>query len=223
MQRIGTVTIGQAPRVDVVPEVADILGPGVEIVEAGALDGLTKDEIAAFAPVAGDYVLVTRLADGTSVQVAEKYITPRIIEKIQTHFRNGIPLVLLLCTGEFPSFAEGGILVRPEKILYNTVAAVAKGMRIGVLTPSADQIPQSAARWSKLSDAVKTVAASPYVNGPETVKAGAEELREWGAQIVLLDCIGYTRAMRETVRAVTGMPVILGRGIAARVVAELVG
>ncbi len=31
--RIGMVTIGQAPRVDIVPDMADILGPGIEIVE----------------------------------------------------------------------------------------------------------------------------------------------------------------------------------------------
>lgn len=222
-KRIGTVTIGQSPRVDIVPEILGIMGPDVEVVEAGALDGLSKEEIAAFAPKADDYVLVTRLADGSSVQVAEHYITPRIIQKIQNHFANGIPLVFLLCTGEFPSFEEAGILIRPEKILFNTVEAVAKGMRIGVLTPSPDQIPQSTARWKKLSDNVKSVAASPYVNGPEAVKKAAEELKAWGAQISIMDCMGYTRAMQETVRTITGKPVILGRGIAARVVAELLG
>lgn len=223
MKRIGTVTIGQAPRVDVVPEIKAIIGDKVEIVEAGALDGLTKEEIAAFSPKSGDYVLVTRLADGSSVQVAEQYITPRIIEKIQTHFANGIPLVFLLCTGEFPSFEEGGILVRPEKILFNTVSAVAKGKRIGVLMPSADQLPQSSERWGKLSDNVKSVAASPYVNPGESVPAAAKQLKEWGAQITIMDCMGYTRAMQDVVREITGMPVILGRGIAARVVAELAG
>lgn len=222
-KRIGTVTIGQSPRVDVVPEILDLIGPDVEVVEAGALDGLSREEIAGFAPKEGDYVLVTRLADGTSVQVAEQYITPRIVERIQSHFANGIPLVFLLCTGEFPSFEEGGILVRPEKVLFNTVSAVAKGKRIGVLTPSPDQVPQSTARWKKLSDNVKSVPASPYVNGPEAVRAAAEELKAWGAQITLLDCIGYTRAMQQTVRDITGKPAILGRSIAARVVAELIG
>ncbi|NCB17973.1 MAG: hypothetical protein EOM65_17595 [Synergistales bacterium] len=47
---IGTVTIGQSPRTDVIPDIASILGPDVEIREAGALDGLSRDEIAAFCP-----------------------------------------------------------------------------------------------------------------------------------------------------------------------------
>ena len=39
---IGTVTIGQSPRIDVVPEIAAILGDNIIINEAGALDGLSK-------------------------------------------------------------------------------------------------------------------------------------------------------------------------------------
>jgi len=140
---IGTVTIGQSPRTDVIPDVASILGPDIEIREAGALDGLSPEIIASFAPREGDYVLVTRLADGSSVQVAERHITPRIHEKIAEHFTGGIPVVLLLCTGEFPDVETGGLLIRPQKVLFNAVAAVAKGMRIGILTPSPEQVEQS--------------------------------------------------------------------------------
>ena len=64
---IGLVTIGQSPRSDVVPDMATILGPGVEIREAGALDGLARSEIDALAPTGDDEILVTRLRDGSSV------------------------------------------------------------------------------------------------------------------------------------------------------------
>jgi len=39
---VGLITIGQSPRPDVVPDMAEIIGPGVEIREAGALDGLRR-------------------------------------------------------------------------------------------------------------------------------------------------------------------------------------
>jgi protein AroM len=223
MKKIGTVTIGQAPRTDVIADIAPILGKDIEIVEAGALDGLSKEEIAAFAPGPGDYVLVTRLADGSSVQVAEKYITPRIIEKINRHFKNGLPLVLLLCTGEFPGFDEGGLLIRPQRLLFNAVKALGEGLRLGVLIPSPDQISQSQKRWGELSAQVKVAASSPYVDGLESAKRSARELGEWGADICILDCIGYTLEMQEAVRTITGKPAILGRGIAARTVKELLG
>ena len=46
---VGLVTIGQSPRPDVVPDMAEITGPGVEIREAGALDGLGRAAIDALA------------------------------------------------------------------------------------------------------------------------------------------------------------------------------
>ena len=220
---IGTVTIGQSPRTDVIPDVASILGPDIEIREAGALDGLSPEIIASFAPGEGDYVLVTRLADGTSVQVAERHITPRIHEKIAEHFTGGIPVVLLLCTGEFPDFDTGGLLIRPQKVLFNAVAAVAKGMRIGILTPSPEQVDQSENRWGSLSPFVRAVPSSPYVNSMEAARTAAEELKEWKAEITVLDCIGYTLAIRSLVREITDRPVLLARGVAASMVKELIG
>src|SRR5438477_9211152 len=98
--RIGMVTIGQAPRVDVVPDMAELLGP-VEIVERGALDGLTRDEIAPLAPGAGDEVLVTRLRDGTPVFVAKRHVTPLVQRRIDELEAAGATLTVLLCTGAF--------------------------------------------------------------------------------------------------------------------------
>ncbi|MDR1979577.1 MAG: AroM family protein [Synergistaceae bacterium] len=223
MKRIGTVTIGQSPRVDVIPEIAAILGPGVEIREAGALDGLSKEEITKLAPEKGDYVLVTRLADGSSVQVAERYITPRVIEKINGHFREGIPLVFLLCTGEFPGFETGGLLIRPQKVLFHAVSALADGLKLGVMTPSPEQVEQSESRWRQVSPAVKSVPSSPYVEGMAAAKSAAQDLKNWGAELIVMDCMGYTSAMQDSVREITGKPVILARGIAARTVKELIG
>lgn len=220
---IGTVTIGQSPRTDVIPDVTSILGPDIEIREAGALDGLSPEIIASFAPGEGDYVLVTRLADGSSVQVAERHITPRIHEKIAEHFTGGIPVVLLLCTGEFPDFETGGLLIRPQKVLFNAVAAVAKGMRIGILTPSPEQVDQSENRWGSLSPFVRAVPSSPYVNSMEAARTAAEELKEWKAEITVLDCIGYTLAIRSLVREITDRPALLARGVAASMVKELIG
>ncbi len=50
MRTIGAITIGQAPRDDVVPEMEKRLGPPVRVLQAGALDGLSRADITAFAP-----------------------------------------------------------------------------------------------------------------------------------------------------------------------------
>jgi protein AroM len=223
---IGAVTIGQSPRVDLVPELISILGPDIEIRERGALDGLTKDEIAALAPQLGDSVLVTRLADGSSARIAERHITPRLSETIHALFREGIDIVALLCTGEFPELEGEGLLIRPQVILYNVAQAVSSGLKLGVICPDAGQITEAEARWRNVGREQVVVVACPY-GDPEEVEAGLEKaartLKAQGVELAVLDCIGYTVAMQELVRKEAGVPVILARGILARVLKELIG
>ena len=83
MVKVGAVTIGQSPRVDVVPEIKEVTGPGVEFVECGALDDLTLEQVKQLVPKAGDYVLVSRMRDGASVTVAERYVTPLLSKCIK--------------------------------------------------------------------------------------------------------------------------------------------
>lgn len=96
-------------------------------------------------------------------------------------------------------------------------------MRIGVLTPSPEQVEQAERRWGMISPHAKAVPASPYVDTEAAVKGAAEQLREWKADITVLDCIGYTMATRTAVREITGKPVLLARGVAASMVKELIG
>src|SRR5216683_7647268 len=65
---LGTLTIGQAPRPDVVPIIDRYVPASVRRVHRGVLDGLSHSEIAArYRPEAGEPALVTRIEDGTVV------------------------------------------------------------------------------------------------------------------------------------------------------------
>lgn len=221
---LGTVTIGQAPRVDIMADIIPILGNDIEIVESGALDGLTKEDIMGMAPKRGDYVLVTRLNDGSSVTVAERYIIPRVEEKIREHFRRDIPVVLLLCTGDFPAFSIGGkgLLIRPQRILYNVVQAVAESTRLAVITPSKDQLAQAKGRWEKVSKELSVVYASPYGDFSQIDNA-IDMLQSYKPDVVIMDCMGYTVEMQDMVRQHVGKPVLLARSLVARIVKDMFG
>lgn len=219
---LGTVTIGQSPRSDIMPDILPILGDDIEVVEAGALDGFTKEQVAGMAPGEGDYVLVTRMRDGSSVTVAERYITPKVEEKIRDHFMQGRKIVLLLCTGEFPSFGEEGLLIRPQRILYHVVESVAENKRLAVITPSPEQIPQSRKRWQEVSENLTITAASPY-GAPSELDEAAKKLKGEAPEVIVMDCMGYTMKMQDRVREQTGVPVVLARSIVARVIREMLG
>ena len=53
------------------------------------------------------------------------------------------------------------------------------------------------------------------------MEAAAREIAKTDADLVLLDCIGYTAEMKRMVAKITGKNVILSRTILARAVMEL--
>jgi protein AroM len=65
-QKIGMITVGQSPRDDIAPAMSRIIGPQIEILQKGALDGLSDAEIKGLMPGAAEARLCTRLADGRS-------------------------------------------------------------------------------------------------------------------------------------------------------------
>lgn len=221
-RKIGAITVGQSPRTDVVGELGELL-QGIELVQRGALDGLTADEIKGLAPVEGDYVLVTKLRDGSSVRIAEKFILERIQKHIADLENEGVEGILMLCTGEFPAFKTKLSLLYPQKLLQHFVAGVAGAAKVGVFTPDISQVPQASKRWKANGcSEVFVEPASPY-GDPAAVYEAALKLRERGAELLVMDCIGYTWEMKRRVMQDTGLPVVLPRTAAARVVAEMYG
>ena len=220
--RLGIITIGQAPRVDVVPEMAEVLGPSVEIMERGALDGLSPAEIAGLAPTEGDEILVTRLADGGSVFVAKRAITPRVQRKIDELEAMGVAMTLVLCTGTFRGLTATRPLVEPDKVLAGVLRGVRFSGRLGVVAPSERHVAQTGARWTGYGFDPAVVSVSPYRES-ESLGAAAEVLRAAGVGLVLLDCMGFRREAREDLRRAVDVPVIVANLVVARVIAELAG
>ena len=66
------------------------------------------------------------------------------------------------------------------------------------------------------------VAASPYTADAGGRDRAIEALRDWGADLVVLDCLGFDRSMKARAAAIAGVPVILPRTVLARTLAELV-
>ena len=222
---LGLLTIGQAPRDDVVPGMCRLLGSDVELLQAGCLDGLDGSQIAELAPGPDDYVLTTRLADGSSVVVARRHVEAIVPRKVAELAEGGAGAVALLCTGEFSAAASTSRvpLLHPDRVLSQTVAAVIEpGATLGVLTPLPSQVEQTRRKWADLAGGGRLLveAASPYARA-EGVAEAASRLRVGAPSLVVMDCIGYLPEMKAVVRDTLSCPVILANTILARVLAEL--
>lgn len=217
---VGLVTIGQAPRPDIGADLRTILGPGVSLVEAGALDALDAAQIAALAPRNGEFPLITRLRDGSTVVVGKPRIIPLLQARLDELAERGVRLFVVLCTGAFPPFRAPGPLLLPERVIAATVRATGV-TRIGLLPPLEGQAPEVRARWSEAGFDPVVAPASPY-GSDDTILGAGEQLRDAGVELVVLDCQGYRLHHRALLRRVLDCPVLLPTGLVGRLIQELV-
>lgn len=219
MTRLGVVTLGQAPRFDVVPQMREYLPRGTRILEAGALDGLSAQEARAYRPGEGEPVLTTRMVDGGSVIVSKERLLSRLDEACDRVLAQGAEVVLLLCTGEFPELRERGLVAEPDRLLGYAVRGF-RPQRLGVLIPLREQVAWAQKRWSEVSDEVRVVPGDPY--GPaEAVTRAAGEFAGFKPDLVVLDCMGFREEHRRAVRQAVGAPVMLANAVVARLLAEV--
>lgn len=216
---VGFLTIGQSPRDDVVGEIREILRPAIEIVQKGALDGLSALEIRELRPEK-DFPLLTRLRDGTSTVIGRKKAIPLLQKQISELEGAGVGLIGLLCTGEFPELKSGLILLRPSQILFHWVNAVSGKGRACVLAPLPDQEREVRKKWERSGLKVVFHTLNPYreTEGEDDL---IKKIDQEGVDLVVLDCIGYGLRVKEKIRRVTGKPVFLPRTILARMINEL--
>lgn len=223
--RLGVVTVGQTPRVDLTPELSALL-PGVELVERGVLDNCTSEQIASFAPSDDDHALTTRLADGGATVIGETAVMRRLPGILAT-LEAEVDAILLACTGPFPPMQLSKPFFVPDRIIAHAVAAAAPyGAPVGILAPLPEQESDTLQKFRTVlgEDAPVVVrACSPYTDETKRMREAARELAAGGARLIAMDCFGYTAAMRAIVAEETGLPVIVARSIAARLAAETLG
>jgi protein AroM len=213
--RVAFLTIGQAPRDDIVPVIAAALGGAIEIVEAGALDGLDDSGVATCAPGRSDFVLVTR-ANGREVLVGKPAVTARL-QHIITRLEDGVDVFVILCTGAFPQLRSSRPILEPDRMMKAMVEALSRGGTLGVLLPIEAQREANLAAWGERPIAIAI--ASPYGNPDELRQAGLA-LKRAGATLIAMNCMGYTPAMKAALRAATGVPALLPATVAAHFIRE---
>jgi len=220
--KVGFLTIGQSPRVDILKDLRGLLPKGVEIVEAGALDDYDEEYIRAnLAPTEGDVVYVTRLRTGAEVKVSKSKLIPLLQKKIDYLNSVGVDLIAILCTGEFPEFSSNVPIIYPEKALKGLASSLKLQGSVGVLIPDQAQVDYAKSKWREFFNDITVYPVSPYISTIKDFVNVAEKLSSSGVSLVVMDCMGYTLEQRDVIRRIVRKPVIASRTVLARVLVEL--
>lgn len=218
-RKLGTITLGQTPRPDLATALAAALPAGVDCMHVGVLDRLSEAEIAAqFAPRPREQRLVTRLADGRGIELDAQAAEAGVQRKLLDLEDAGCAVVVVLSTGVFRGLrSRRAWLIEPHRILPTLVGALVGPRRVGVLAPIATPLDAARRKWAPLQIPPAFAVASPYDAGDAALVPAALELKRNGAQLLLLDGIGFVERHRTATTAATGLPVLLAADLIARV------
>lgn len=217
------VTIGQSPRIDLVPEMRSELamtlpGRALDITEIGVLDGLSSAELDAMRAQAGEPRFVTRLADGREITVSTRRIE-RALNALLARIDGQFDIIVLLCTGTSVTRPEKSLLIEAQGLVDGMTAALASGARrLGVLVPDEAQVAGFCASHGLPEDAT-FLACSPY--GEADFETAGRKLA--GCDLIVMHCMGYTAEMARQVRLASNARILLSRRIVAGGIAQILG
>jgi len=167
-----------------------------------------------------DYLLVTRMRDGTEVHVTKEFVVPRIQRCISELEELGVDVILLLCTSRFPEFQSKALIVMPSEIVRGAVNATLRKGRLGVVHPAEEQSARVKGDWGGEGLTVYADTASPY--GPKgELEDLSNRLADQDLDLILLNCMGFSYGMKQLIRERTGKPVIQANALVTRVLKEL--
>lgn len=210
-RRVASLTVGQTPRADVLPDIMAHMPVPIEVEEFGALDGLSDSEIAALAPQADEYCLITRLRDGREVLVSK----PRVAERLEAICRSldsqRFDLVVILSTGLFREFESPCPMVNAQRAMEASIDAIAAaGQTVGVIYPTHRQIAENAG-YSVPGLSLRFSYAESGV--ADSLREAATDLDS--CDLIVLNSVSFTETDRSIITRHTGKQVILARRMVA--------
>jgi protein AroM len=209
--------IGQSPRPDLEGEIRAAV-PGMPFRITGALDGLARAELDPLRPQDGADTLFTVLPNGETITVSKKAVTTRL----QMRLAQISGPTLLACTGTFHGIPERPDLVQPSPVLNALAEALLPRGRLGLFLPLSEQLEALGGARRRDGVSVQAVPLRPHSDDAARDSA-AQAMAAQVPDLVLLDCISYSRRDKAAVAARLSCPVLLSVAVAARTAACLLG
>jgi protein AroM len=207
--------IGQSPRPEVEAQIISA-APGVAVRLEGALDGMTRQQIATQAAPRDDAdTLFTVLPSGETTTISKAVVTARLA----TRLCDSGP-ALLCCTGAFKGLPQRADIVQPSAVLNGLVAGLLPAGRLGLFVPLPEQVETLGEM--RAHPGVRTVALPLRpLSDASTIDEAARHMAEQRPDLVILDCMSYTGADKVRIAAILDCPILLPIAVAARVAASL--
>ncbi len=215
-------TIGVVPLAGVLPLLTEHIREE-QIAHISLLGEMTPDEVMAeYAVGDGEKGLLTLLSNNQLVMVSRQKIERDVRSAIAMLDRQHYDVILLLSSEQLTGFTtHHAILLEPQRIIPPLVASIVDGHQVGVIVPVEEIMPMQRQKWLSLEKSPYYALANPFTCSDSELLTAGKTLLEQGADVLVLDCLGYYQHHRDVLQKTLDVPVLLSNVLVSRLAAEL--
>ncbi|UCT07797.1 AroM family protein [Enterobacter mori] len=219
---LAILTIGVVPVSEVLPLLTEHVSEQ-QIAHLSLLGKMSREEVMEdYALDEGEDPLVTLLSDGKLAHVSRQKIERALQGVIEVLDNQGYDVILLMSTAPITGLvARNAILLEPMRIIPPLVASIVDGHQVGVIVPIEELMDNQEAKWQVLEKVPLYALANPFWDSEAALIAAGRELMERGADVLILDCLGFHQHHRDLLQKALDIPVLLSNVLMARLASEL--
>lgn len=218
---LAILTIGVVPVSEVLPLLTEHVSEQ-QITHLSLLGKMSREEVMEDYAVEAGRILATLLSDGKLAHVSRQKIERSLQGVIEVLDNQGYDVILLMSTAPIKGLtARNAILLEPMRIIPPLVASIVDGHQVGVIVPIEELMDNQEAKWHVLEKVPLYALANPFWDSEAKLIAAGKELLERGADVLILDCLGFHQHHRDLLQKALDVPVLLSNVLMARLASEL--
>lgn len=219
---LAILTIGEVPVSEVLPLITEHVSEQ-QIAHLSLLGKMSREEVMEdYAVDEGEDLLATLLSDGKLAHVSRQKIERALQGVIEVLDNQGYDVILLMSTAPITGLvARNAILLEPMRIIPPLVASIVDGHQVGIIVPIEVLMDNQEAKWHVLEKVPLYALANPFWDSEAVLIAAGRELMERGADVLILDCLGFHQHHRDLLQKALDIPVLLSNVLMARLASEL--
>ena len=220
--KLAILTIGVVPVSVVLPLLTEHISEQ-QITHLSLLGKMSREEVMEdYALEPREDSLPTLLNDGKLAYVSRQKIERDMQALVEVLDNQGYEVILFMSTAPIEGLvARKSILLEPMRIIPPLVASIVDGHQVGVIVPIEEMLEFQAKKWQVLEKKPLYALANPVWDSEETLIGAGRELLDRGADVLMLDCLGFHQQHRDLLQKTLDVPVLLSNVLVARLASEL--
>ncbi|EBF2170676.1 AroM family protein [Salmonella enterica] len=219
---LAILTIGVVPMSEVLPLLTEYIDEQ-HITHHSLLGKMSREDVMAdYAVEPGDDPLLTLLNDNQIAHVSRQKVERDLQSVVEVLDNQGYDVIILMSTAAIKSMAaRNSILLEPLRIIPPLVASIVDGHQVGVIVPVAELLAAQEKKWQVLQMPPVYSLANPVHGSEQQLIDAGQVLLDQGADVIMLDCLGFHQRHRDILQQALDVPVLLSNVLIARLASEL--